>query len=106
LPNRPWKNTIASQIPRQKTKETSMNKSLKLCFAAFLLTLSLTTFGLAGEGQCPLIDPPPPPDNGNGRMTAPVIQMTNPSEADGYQVFDGIWEFLLLKEEFVLTINL
>ena len=73
-----------------------MSKSLRLCFAAFLLTLTLAASAFAGEGQCPLVEPPP--DDGHGRMAAPIIQTTNPSEAVGFQFIKGFWEILLLKK--------
>src|ERR1700755_1054915 len=80
----------------KKQKETSMSKSLRLCLATFLLTLSLTASAFAGDGHCPLVEPPP--DNGDGRMAAPIVQTTNPSEAVGFQFIKGFWEILLLKK--------
>jgi len=64
--------------------------SLKLYFTSLLLTLILTSFAFAGDGQCPIA--PPPPAGGGGMP--PVIINTNPSVADTYQFLKGFWELL------------
>jgi hypothetical protein len=66
--------------------------SLKLYFATLLLILSLTSFGFAGNIQCPLTDPPPPTEGEGGPEL--VISNTNPSVNSTYQFLKGFWEFL------------
>lgn len=61
----------------------------KLYFSTFLLILALTSFGFAGNGQCPFA-PPPPDDQESGR----VIANTNPSGGDTYQFLKSFWEAL------------
>lgn len=70
-----------------------MKKSpLKLYFATFVFTLSLASFGFAGDIQCPFTSPPPPPQP--SRNAAPAIDNTNPSGGSNYQFLNGFWEFL------------
>ena len=63
--------------------------SLKLYFAALIFTLTLVSFGFAGNGQCPFIDPPP---TGEGEH-ATVVD-THPSVKSTYQFLKGFWELL------------
>ena len=66
--------------------------SLKLYFTTFILTMSLASFALAGDGHCPFTDAPPP---GDGELvTAPVIVNTTPSVNGTYQFLKGFWEVL------------
>jgi len=65
--------------------------STKLYFATSLLTFALASFAFAGNGQCPLTDPPPPKD---GDDTGLVIVNTNPSMGDSYQFLKRVWELL------------
>jgi hypothetical protein len=66
--------------------------SLKLYFAASLLTLTLASFGFAGDSHCPLTDPPPPAEGEGGPGL--VMTNTNPSVNSNYQFLKGIWEYL------------
>jgi hypothetical protein len=66
--------------------------SIKLYLSTLLLTLTLASFGFAGDIQCPLAPPPPPPPEGGRAVT--VIANTNPSEGDTYQFLKGFWEIL------------
>lgn len=66
--------------------------SLKLYFATFLLTLTLTSFGFAGDSHCP-VDGTPPPDE-DGRNANPAVNTVNPSEGSSSQFLQGFWEFL------------
>jgi hypothetical protein len=66
--------------------------SLKLYLVTFLFTLLLVSSAFAGDGQCPLTDPPPPPP-GEGRGVS-ATDNTNPAETIGYQFLQGFWEIL------------
>ena len=67
--------------------------SLKLCFGTCLLTLTLASFGLAGDSHCPLTDPPPG-DGENGRLAIPITCYVNPALTGGYQILQSFWELL------------
>ena len=67
--------------------------SLKLYFATFLFTLTLASFGFAGDGHCPLTEPPPT-EGESGRVTVPIIVDTNPTVKSSYQFLKGFWEIL------------
>jgi hypothetical protein len=64
-------------------------RSLKLYFATSIFTLLLASFSFAGNGQCPLTEPPP---EGDGFTSAPVIANTNISVESTYQYLKGFWE--------------
>ena len=52
-----------------------MQSFLKLYPATFLFILALTSFGLAGNGQCPA-DPLPPPPTGEGYIIGNISGLT------------------------------
>jgi hypothetical protein len=64
--------------------------SSKLYFATFILTLTLTSFGFAGDVHCPFDGTPPDEDGRN----APVVTDINPSVSSNYQFLKGFWELL------------
>jgi hypothetical protein len=66
--------------------------SIKLYFATVLFTLTLASFTFAGDGQCPLVSPPPPVP---GHESTPVIVNTNPTVGSSYQFLKRFWELFL-----------
>ncbi len=68
-----------------------LRSSLKLYIVTFLFTLTLASFAIAGEGQCPLAPTPPPHE---GRASVTVIANTNPFGGDTYQFLKSFWEAL------------
>jgi hypothetical protein len=63
--------------------------SFKLYFFTLVVTLSLASFTFAGEGQCPLLDPP---KTEGGRMS-PVVNIPKQAESSS-QFLKNFWDFI------------
>jgi hypothetical protein len=76
-------------LNKKRRFQTMQKRSLKIYVATLIFTLSLASFALAGEGQCPIAPPPPHDEDGRGNAVN-----ANPDITSDYQVLKGIWEFL------------